>query len=109
MGHIAPRIIGGDHGFDNLQIICVSCHASKTQIEALSFVEEERPLLSRFSMETYKIFAESPKPPPILADLHKRDDGAMSVDVIRCRYNAFVEDGQPSHRNPWQVGGLPLD
>jgi hypothetical protein len=53
----------------------------------LSCVEEEHPLLSRFSLETYKSFVESQKPPPIAADLKaSRDDGAaMSVDVIRCR------------------------
>ena len=51
--------------------------------------------MSRFSLETYKSFVESTKPPPIVADLKasSRDDGAaMSVDVIRCRYNAFAED-----------------
>ena len=86
-----------------LQIICVSCHASKTQIEALSFVEEEHPLLSRFSLETYKSFVESTKPPPIVADLKaSRDDGAaVSVDVIRCRYKAFAED------DSWEIPVIP--
>ncbi len=56
-------------------------------------MEEEHPLLSRFSLEPYKSFVESQKPPPIVADLKaSRDDGAaMSVDVICCRSNAFAE------------------
>jgi hypothetical protein len=61
--HIAPRFIGGDDGFDYLQIICVHCQASNTQTEALSFVEDESPLFSRFSMETYKILVDSPSRP----------------------------------------------
>ena len=34
---------------------------------------------------------ESAKPPQAVADLRQLDLGAISVDVRRCRYNAFVE------------------
>ncbi len=50
---MSPNCFGGEGGFDNLQIICTSCHASETSIEALSFVEDEHPLLSRSSLETF--------------------------------------------------------
>ena len=46
---------------ENLQIICSNCHTQKTTIEGLSFVEDEHPLLSRFSLETYQAFVEPPK------------------------------------------------
>jgi hypothetical protein len=76
---------------ENLQIICANCHAQKTTIEALSFVEDESPLLSRFSLETYKAFVEAPNPPQLVANMHERPAGGIGVDVIRSRYNAFVE------------------
>ena len=31
--HIQPLWLGGDNEIDNLQILCVSCHAKKTQQE----------------------------------------------------------------------------
>jgi hypothetical protein len=89
--HVAPRFVGGGDDLENLQIICANCHAQKTTIEALSFVEDESPLLSRFSLETYKAFVEAPKPPQHVANMHERPAGGIGVDVIRCRYNAFVE------------------
>ena len=50
--HISPLFVGGTDSLENLQVICKACHAEKTQLEALSFVEEPNPLLSRFSVET---------------------------------------------------------
>ena len=61
--HVAPLCVGGGDTPDILQILCKACHAQKTQLETLSFVEESNPLLSRFSMETDKAFVQSPKPP----------------------------------------------
>ena len=89
--HKDPRFLGGGDDLDNLQILCPDCHASKTSLESLSYVEDEHPLLSRFSLETYDAFVNSPKLPQLVANLHKREDAAVSIDVIRCRYNAFVE------------------
>ena len=90
--HVQPRFVGGNDDLaSNLQIICTPCHASKTSWESMSYIEDERPLVSRFSLETYAAFVESPKPPQLVADVHERDDDAISIDVIRCRYNAFVE------------------
>ena len=95
--HIAPRFVGGGDELENLQIICANCHANKTSVEALSFVEDEHPLLSRFSLETYKAFVESPKPPQLVANMREREAGGIGIDVIRCRFNAFVET---SHELP---------
>lgn len=92
--HIAPRFVGGGDELDNLQIICSNCHAQKTAVEALSFVEDEHPLLSRFSLETHKVFVESPKPPQLVADFRVRQGGGIGIDVIRCRFNALVETGR---------------
>lgn len=89
--HVAPRFVGGGNELENLQLICANCHAQKTMIEALSFVEDEHPLLSRFSIETYEAYVESPKPPQLVANMHERPAGGIGIDVIRCRYNAFVE------------------
>jgi hypothetical protein len=89
--HVAPLFMGGPDELENLQIICANCHAQKTTIEALFFVEDESPLLSRFSMETYKAFVEAPKPPQLVANMHERPAGGIGIDVIRRRYNAFVE------------------
>ena len=61
--HVEPLCVGGGDTLDNLQILCKTCHAQKTQLETLSFVEESNPLLSRFSIETSKAFVQSPKPP----------------------------------------------
>ena len=76
---------------DNLQVICANCHTQKTTLECLSIVEDDNPLLSRFSLETYAAFVESAKPPQAVAHLRQLDWGAISVDVWRCRYSAFVE------------------
>ncbi len=83
--HIGPRYIGGQGGNDNMQIICASRHANETMLETLSFVEDERLLLSRFSLETFGAFVDSLKAPQLVASLHARGDGAFSVGVIRCR------------------------
>jgi hypothetical protein len=83
--------VGGADTLDNLQIICKACHTQKTQLETLSFVEESNPLLSRFSVETHRAFLESLKPPQLVANLHKKAGKAISVDIRRSRYNAFVE------------------
>ena len=89
--HVAPLCVGGSNELENLQIICSSCHTQKTNIEGLSFVEDEHPLLSRFSLETYKAFVESPKPPQLVANMHEREEGGIGIDIIRCRFNSFVE------------------
>jgi hypothetical protein len=91
--HVCPRFVGGDDGLENLQIICSNCHAQKTMIDRLSFVEDEHPLLSRFSIETYAAFVEAPKPPQLVANMHEREAGGIGIDVIRCRFNGLVEGG----------------
>ena len=50
--HICPRFAGGEDVLDNLQVICANCHTQKTTLECLSIVEDDNPLLSRFSLET---------------------------------------------------------
>ena len=92
--HICPRFAGGEDALGNLQVICANCHTQKTMLECLSIVEDDNPLLSRFSLETYAAFVESAKPPQAVADLHQTDLGAISVDVRRCRYNAFCRAGR---------------
>ena len=47
--------------------------------------------MSRFSMETHKAFVESPKAPPLVANLHPRKGKAISVDIRRSRPSAFTE------------------
>ncbi len=37
--HVTPLCVGGGDTPDNLQILCKACHAEKTQLETLSFVE----------------------------------------------------------------------
>ena len=44
--HVAPLCVGGGDTPDNLQILCKACHAQKTQLETLSFVEEPNLLPS---------------------------------------------------------------
>ncbi len=89
--HVTPLCVGGTDSLENLQVICKACHADKTQLETLSFVEEPNPLLSRFSIETHKAFVESPKPPQLVANLHRRKGKAISVDIRRSRPSAFTE------------------
>ncbi len=38
-----------------------------------------------------KLVSKAPNPPQLVANLHEKERGAISVDVRRCRYNAFVE------------------
>ncbi len=87
---VSPRFQGGEDDPDTLCIICVPCHASKSMLETLSFVEDEHPLLSRLSLETYKKFVESAEPPQIVANINEVELGAVTVDVIRCRFHALV-------------------
>ena len=89
--HVLPLCMGGADTLENLQIICKACHAEKTQLETLSFVEESNPLLSRFSVETHKAFVESPKSPQLVANLRKKEGEAISVDIRRSRPSAFIE------------------
>ena len=91
MHHITPLCLGGSNELENLQIICSNCHATKTTIEGLSFVEDEHPLLSRFSLETHQTFVESPKPPQLVANMHHREEGGIGIDIIRCRFNSYVQ------------------
>ena len=74
----------------NLQMLCVGCHREKTANEQASFVDEGNPLLSRFSLEAYREFVESPKPPQIVASMKEKGDDVISVDIVRSRYSAFV-------------------
>ena len=86
--HICPRFAHGSDEDENMQAICQNCHAQKTMLEALSIVEDDHPVLSRFSLETHKALVESHKPQQLVADLITTELGAISVDVRRCRYNA---------------------
>jgi 5-methylcytosine-specific restriction endonuclease McrA len=58
---ISPICEGGTDSLENLQVICKACHAEKTQLETLSFVEESNSLLSRFSVETHRGVRREPK------------------------------------------------
>ncbi len=69
-----------------------TCHASKSTLERLSFVEDEHPLLSRFSFETYQEFVETDKPPQLVASLSEIDLGGVSVDAVRCRFLELTEN-----------------
>jgi hypothetical protein len=66
--HVIPLQAGGADSLENLQVLCGICHAKKTQLENLTTVQDEHPFVSRFSLETYKAFVESPKPPQLVAD-----------------------------------------
>ena len=88
--HRDALFMGGADAIASLQILCAGCHGDKTSRDGLSFVEEGNPLLSRFSLETYEAFVKSPKPPQIVVTLNEKDDPAISIDVIRCRFNAFL-------------------
>ncbi len=61
-------------------------------------MEDEHPFLSRFNLETYREFVESPRPPQLVAALNEIDLGAVSVDLIRCRIHALSEND----------GGIPF-
>ena len=88
---MSRHYVGGADTLDNLQMICKACHTEKTQLETLSFVEESNPLLPRFSVETHRAFVESAKPPQLVANLHKKEGKAISVDIRRSRPSAFTE------------------
>ena len=82
-------------------------------LETLSFVEDEHPLLSRFSIETFKEFVESAKPPRLVANLTEIDLGAVSVDVIRAdrnrrRHSGLLPRGRSRPEDDPGVDGLPL-
>ena len=47
------------------------CHAAKTAIDSQSMVEDDMPLLSRFSLETHAAFVMDQRPPQLVADLHE--------------------------------------
>ena len=89
--HIVPRISGGTDEFENMQLICLNCHQTKTTYEAQSRIEDECPMMSRFSLSTFEAFVKSAKPPQCVANMTKAARTAISVDVRRCRYNAFVK------------------
>ncbi len=97
---------------EHVQIICKACHAEKTQLETLSFVEESNPLLSRFSVETHKAFVESPQPPHLVANLHKKEEKrfqrtfgeAVPVPSLRWTPTTFPFSHQWIHRCPlWRA------
>jgi len=90
--HVVPRSQGGGDEASNLQGICEDCHSDKTGFERLSFVEEECPLTSTFSKETYEAVAKSKKPPPLVASLHEGDGPAPSIDIKRCRFAAYTQE-----------------
>ena len=96
--HILPRILGGSDELDNMQLICKECHSAKTTFEQQSRIEDTCPLMSRFALSTYEAFVKSPKPPQCVADMSPQcSQMAISVDVRRCRYNAFV------HQDGWDL------
>jgi hypothetical protein len=87
--HIAPLHTGGEDTTENLQVLRVACHAAKTHTESLS--ADEHCLLSRFCVETHEAFVESRKSPQLVCDFVHQEAGALSVDIIRSRFSAFVE------------------
>jgi hypothetical protein len=76
----------------------------KTALDGSSLVEDEHPFISRFNLSTYKAFVESPKPPQLVADVHQVGGEAVSIDLIRSRYNAFVQ-----HLEEYFLVYSPLD
>ncbi len=60
-------------------------------LETLSFVEGQRLLHSRSSLETRAVFVEALKSPQLVASPSVRDDDATSVEVIRGRLDALAK------------------
>jgi len=91
--HRIPLCFGGADDVSNFAAVCVSCHTSKSYNENLSNLEDGNPLLSRFNRETHKLYACSPKPAQLVANLHEAQSGhTLQADVIRCRYTQFIEN-----------------
>jgi hypothetical protein len=62
--------------------------------ESHASVADDNPLRSRLNRETYALFHLSQKPPQMVATLHEYDEKrgpVVNIDVIRCRYNGFME------------------
>ena len=64
----------------------------KTAEETQSLgIEDDFPLISRFSLETYELFVKAPKPLQLVANLHEpRKCDALEIDVARCRATAYL-------------------
>ena len=93
--HTVPLQEGGGNQAGNWQLLCRSCHQTKTGDEA--FRGNVHPLQSRFAPAEYKAYVESPKVLPNVYQVHAPPEAKelLMLDCVRCRRNALFESAHP--------------
>ena len=96
--HCVPLEEGGSNDDGNWQMLCRSCHQTKSNDEA--FRASHDTLENRFAPSVYEAYVKPPKvlplvfqhnvPPPQIEKGH-----LLMMDCIRCRRNALYECAVP--------------
>ena len=93
--HILPLAEGGSNELDNLQLLCLECHSTKTEHEEHSSGSTRfHTLESQLSPHLVEVFHKSPKPMQFTGSwrpLPKSCDVCKCLDVAGCRSNAILE------------------
>ena len=101
---MVPLQEGGGNEASNWQLLCRSCHVTKTGDEA--FTGNVHPLQSRFAPAEHKAYVESPKPLPVVFQVHAPEaKELLMLDCVRCRRNALFESAHPFKPS---LSSLPL-
>ena len=93
--HIRPLAQGGGNELDNLQLLCLECHATKTEREEqTSGTTNFHTLESQLSPHLVEVFHKSPKPMQFSGawrEFPSHVELCKCVDVAGCRSNAIFE------------------
>ena len=93
--HTIPLQEGGGNEATHWQLLCRSCHGTKTGDEA--FRGYAHPLKSRFAPAEYKTFVESPKVLPSVFQIHAPPEAKerLMLGCVRCRRSTLFESAHP--------------
>jgi len=91
LDHVRPLCEGGEDTLDNLQALCLTCHAQKSETERLGAVYR-KPLYSDLSRDVLEGLFDAPKPKQLVFGDGHAD--CLEVDAIRCRTNALIKSEQ---------------
>jgi hypothetical protein len=81
--HVVSRAAGGRDDIENLQLLSLACHRGKTTYEALSFIEDVNPLLSRSARRATQASMDSQTPPQAVSDFMDAQAAVLSIDIRR--------------------------
>lgn len=86
LDHIQALCDGGDDEIDNLQPLCLPCHAEKCAAERRSIYG--KTMYSELNIDVLEALLDAPKPKQLYFGENVKN--CLEIDIVRCRRTALV-------------------